>query len=142
MISFNSIRRRSHLCYSRKTLSYSDKKCAQQMILFMQIYARLSLKCNIISEYLVTHCIVSRKFQELISEINLRVAYDKITTRNLSNFLKICQNQQADVQDSEMKEIYLIAKLFQADQIYKTGLTFVQNNIDSNFLFQTINLKN
>ena len=58
----------------------------------MQIYARLSLKCNIISEYLVTHCIVSRKFQELISEINLRVAYDKITTRNLSNFLKICQN--------------------------------------------------
>ena len=93
----------------------------------------------------------SQKFQELISlyghEIqskHLRVTYNNITTRNLCNFLKICQNQQTDVQDAELKEICLIAKLFKAEQIYNTGLNFIKSNIDSNFfvpdnLFDEIN---
>lgn len=82
----------------------------------------------------------SKKFQELIKynnediqTLHLRIAYDNFTTRNMSNFLKICQNQQTDVQNSELEEICLIAKMFQADQIYDTGVTFIQENVDPNF---------
>lgn len=82
----------------------------------------------------------SKKFQKLINEnvldrqtIHLRISYDNLSPRNINNFLKICQNQQTDVQNDELKEICLIAKIFQAEQIYDTGLNFIQNNIDSNF---------
>lgn len=82
----------------------------------------------------------SKKFQELINSNNqdlhtlhLKISYDNFTPRNIENFLKICQNLQTDVQNSELEEICLIAKLFQADQIYNTGVIFIQNSIDSNF---------
>lgn len=55
------------------------------------------------------------------------------TERNMGNFLKLCQNQATDVQNSEMKEICEIARMFQAEKIYNTGASFVQNNIDPNF---------
>ena len=38
--------------------------------------------------------------------------YDGFTSKNVSKFLMLCQNQPADIQNSEMKEISLIAKLF------------------------------
>ncbi|KAK8854440.1 hypothetical protein M9Y10_017002 [Tritrichomonas musculus] len=82
----------------------------------------------------------SQKFRDLINErgqninnIYLKISYDGFSARNVANFLKICQNQQTDVQNSELGEICLIAKMFQADQIYNTGVDFIQKNIDSNF---------
>ena len=85
----------------------------------------------------------SRRFHELISpylrngidinSLHLNIKYDKFTERNVFNFLKLCQNQQTDVVNSEIPEICEIAKIFQADQIFITGVTFIQNNIDKNF---------
>lgn len=82
----------------------------------------------------------SQKFRDLINErgddlsnICLRINYDGFSIRNVSNFLKICENQQTDVQNNELGEICLIAKMFQADKIYETGVEFIKTNIDSNF---------
>lgn len=63
------------------------------------------------------------------------VVSDKLpfTERNMGNFLKLCQNQATDVLNSEMKEVCEIARMFQAEKIYNTGASFVQNNIDQNF---------
>ena len=82
----------------------------------------------------------SRKFRELVDHINnnqlihLNINNDKFSIRNIENFLKICQNQPTDVQDSELEEICLIAKMFQADQIYNTGINFIRSNINPNFM--------
>ncbi|KAK8838333.1 hypothetical protein M9Y10_035756 [Tritrichomonas musculus] len=84
----------------------------------------------------------SMKFQQLlqpvlkehqITNISLQVVGNDFTNRNMDNFLKLCQNLPADVQDSEMKQICEIAKMFQAEQIYQTGISFIQNNSDPNF---------
>lgn len=85
----------------------------------------------------------SQKFKELIDyflekgydiqSLRLIIEYDKFTERNVCNFLKLCQNQQTDVQNSELQEICDIAKMFKADEIYNKGITFIQNNIDPNF---------
>lgn len=86
---------------------------------------------------------VSRKFRNLIQpflnqpndlgKMNLHINYQKFTERNVANFLKLCQNLPTDCQNSEVEEICEIAKMFQADNIYSTGLNFVRNNIDPNF---------
>lgn len=86
----------------------------------------------------------SAKFHELITPflhngfdidtLHLKINYDKFTERNVNNFLKLCQNLQTDVQNSEIKEICLLAKMFKAEIIYKTGITFVQQSIDPNFV--------
>ena len=82
----------------------------------------------------------SQKFRDLINErgqninnIHLKILYDGFSSRNVVNFLKICENQQTDVQNTELGEICLIAKMFQADQIYNTGVEFIKNNVDENF---------
>lgn len=85
----------------------------------------------------------SRKFKELlnyfldtgydIQSLRLKIEYDKFSERNIYNFLKLCQNQQTDVQNSEVQEICDIAKMFRADEIYNKGITFIQNSIDPNF---------
>lgn len=85
----------------------------------------------------------SIKFKELIQPylndknqlltLHLRIADNSFTIRNIKNFLQLCQNLPSDVQDSEMEEICEIAKMFQADQIYNTGITFIHNSIDPNF---------
>lgn len=85
----------------------------------------------------------SRRFHDLIqpflqensniTKMNLQINCDKFTERDVENFLKLCQNLPTDVQNSEVASICEIAKLFQADQIYKTGVNFVRNNIDPNF---------
>lgn len=68
-----------------------------------------------------------------ITELRLEVVYCIFAIRNMENFLRICQNLPADVQNSEMKEICEIAKIFEADSIYKCGLEFIQKYIDPNF---------
>lgn len=85
----------------------------------------------------------SLKFKEIITpylndnhplnEIYVIIPGHQFTLRNMSNFLKLCQKLPTDVVNDEMKEICEIAKLFKADEIYNTGLTFVQNNIDKDF---------
>ncbi|OHT08797.1 hypothetical protein TRFO_22656 [Tritrichomonas foetus] len=90
----------------------------------------------------------SRRFSEAFNSNNLNFAPDgtallfnsnlsgmnlTFTARNVDNFLKLCQNLPTDVQDSEMKEICIIAKMFQADSIFQTGLSFVQGSIDPSF---------
>lgn len=82
----------------------------------------------------------SRRFAKLVQPLgssakqaHLIILCENFKHRNIENFLKIVQGIQADVQDSEMKEICEIAKMFQADQIYNTGLQFIQKNIDSSF---------
>lgn len=85
----------------------------------------------------------SRKFKELIqpfinsnqqiSSMHLEILCHDFTNRNMNNFLRLCQNLSTDVQDSEMVEICQIAKLFKADQIYNTGLSFVQHKINPDF---------
>lgn len=83
----------------------------------------------------------SRKFKELVDHadnlqsIHLKINYEQFSTRNVVNFLRLCQNEPTDVQNSELEEICLIAKMFQAEKIYNTGLEFIQNHIDSNFYF-------
>lgn len=82
----------------------------------------------------------SRKFALLVqpfgteaTHCQLVILQHNFSERCIHNFLKLVQNLPADVQDSEMKEICEIAKMFQADQIYNTGLSFIQNNIDPSF---------
>lgn len=85
----------------------------------------------------------SKRFHDLIKpfinqdnnvgKMNLQINCSKFTDRNVENFLKLCQNLPADVQDSEVEGICEIAKLFQADQIYNTGINFVHSKIDPNF---------
>lgn len=81
----------------------------------------------------------SKKFRELVDNasnlqsVHLMIKNCQFSTRNIENFLKICQNIQTDVQDSELEEISLIAKMFQAEQIYNTGLNFIQANLNANF---------
>lgn len=81
----------------------------------------------------------SRKFRELVDNadtlhsIHLNINYDKFSTRNVKNFLKLCQNETTDAQNSELEEICLIAKMFDANKIFYKGLDFVQKNIDPNF---------
>ena len=65
--------------------------------------------------------------------LQLVVVDNSFTERNMGNFLKLCQNQATDVQNSEMKEVCEIARMFQAEKIYNTGASFVQTNIDQNF---------
>ena len=82
----------------------------------------------------------SRKFAQLVQPFGneaphcqLVILSTSFSERCINNFFKLVQGLPTDVQDSEMKEICEIAKLFQADQIYNTGLSFVQNSIDPNF---------
>lgn len=84
---------------------------------------------------------VSKRFAELCkpftdhgcTKLQLVVLYNKFTERSFENFLKICQGLPSDVLDSEMKEICEIAKLFKADQIYKTSIEFVHRSLDPRF---------
>ena len=81
----------------------------------------------------------SKKFKELVDKssniqsIHLKINYDEFTIRNVNNFLKICQNQPTDVQDSELPEICLIARMFKADNVYNSGINYIQNKINPNF---------
>lgn len=85
----------------------------------------------------------SAKFKELIdplmsdnkiTDLHLTISPDlTFSVRSVKNFLQLCQNLPSDVQNSEMEEVCEIAKLFKADQIYNTGVTFIHNNIDPNF---------
>ncbi|KAK8839388.1 hypothetical protein M9Y10_031737 [Tritrichomonas musculus] len=82
----------------------------------------------------------SRKFATLVQPFGTEAIHCQLvilphsfTERSINNFLKLVQNLPTDVQDSEMKEICEIAKMFQADQIYNTGLNFVQSSIDPSF---------
>lgn len=85
----------------------------------------------------------SKKFKELIdpfinrddqiSNLNLSIIGNSFSHRSIRNFLQLCQNLPSDVQDSEMKEVCEIAKMFQADKIYNIGADFIKQNIDPNF---------
>ena len=68
-----------------------------------------------------------------ITKICLVIDYEQFSPRNVDNFLKICQNLPTDVQNSEVAEICEIALMFQAEEIYKTSINFIHNNVDSNF---------
>lgn len=84
----------------------------------------------------------SLKFKELvepllknqsIEEIYILIPGHNFTLRNMSNFLKLCQKLPTDVENNEMEEICEIARLFKADEIYNTGLQFINKSIDPNF---------
>lgn len=85
----------------------------------------------------------SLKFKELIKpyiddfeqmkSIHLEITGNHFTKRNINNFLRLCQKLPTDVQNSEMKDICEIAKLFKAEGIYNTGLTFINTYLDPNF---------
>lgn len=85
----------------------------------------------------------SRKFHDLLQSLSndsnegkkmkLEIIYDHFSERNVENFLKLCQNLPTDCQNSEIKEICEIARMFQADQIYNTGINFVHQSIDRNY---------
>ncbi|KAK8838646.1 hypothetical protein M9Y10_032682 [Tritrichomonas musculus] len=93
----------------------------------------------LVDPYLLSNS--SRKFQELINSsqeniqnIHLKLLNNKFTPRNVDNFLKICQNQQTDVKNSELEEILLLAQIFGADQVFNTGLNFIHQTIDPNYI--------
>lgn len=85
----------------------------------------------------------SNKFREMIQpyldngvglqNLQLRILYNKFTTRNVCNFLKMIQNQKNNVHSHEIAEICELAKLFQAEKLYDKSLTYVRNQIDPNF---------
>ncbi|KAK8835886.1 hypothetical protein M9Y10_040264 [Tritrichomonas musculus] len=85
----------------------------------------------------------SLKFKELIQpyiqdyeemkKLHLEITGAQLTNRNIHNFLLICQKQRTDVQNSEMKDICEIAKMFKAEDIYNTGLKFIQEKLDPDF---------
>ena len=91
------------------------------------------------------NCLIaaSRKFKDLIDPfmkqenqitgLHLTIVGDSFSNRSINNFLQLCQNLPSDVQNSEMKEVCEIAKMFQADQIYNTGISFIKSNLDPNF---------
>lgn len=85
-------------------------------------------------------CKESSKIRQLMSQIEtndqdccVKINYNRFTTRNVSNFLKICQNQETDVQNSELNEICLLAKMFQADKIFNTAFDFIVTEIDNTY---------
>ena len=82
----------------------------------------------------------SRKFAQLVqpfgadaNRCQLGILVNNFSDRCVDNFLKLCQGLPTDILDSEMKEICEIAKMFQADQIYNTGIAFVNQSIDPTF---------
>ena len=85
----------------------------------------------------------SNKFREMMKTyldsgvdpqmLQLKILYDKFTSRNISNFLKMIQNKKNDVHSQEIVEICKIAKLFQAEKLYDKSLSYVHNRIDPNF---------
>ncbi|KAK8898348.1 hypothetical protein M9Y10_000633 [Tritrichomonas musculus] len=85
----------------------------------------------------------SGKFNELIQpyihdyehmrSIYLEINNVQFTKRNVNNFLRLCQKLPTDVQNNEMEEICQIAKMFKANEIYNTGLSFIQSSLDPNF---------
>lgn len=90
----------------------------------------------------------SQKFQDMISNNKeqmqnscLKITFNIFEARNISNFLKICQNQETDVQNSELKEICLLAKMFKAEQIFNTAYNFIQKEIDANYFIPSDQLK-
>ena len=93
-------------------------------------------------------CNKSQKFQYLMNQNEgktqnfcLKITYNFFTTRNVSNFLKIIQDQATDVQKSEIKEICLLAKMFQADDIFNKAFNFIKEEIDNNFFIPSDQLK-
>lgn len=94
---------------------------------------RFLVDCELLSK-------ASQKFRYLMKQIGtnnknycLKINYNKFSTRNVSNFLKVCQDIEADVQDSEFKEICLLAKMFEAEQIFNTALSFIQKEYDASY---------
>lgn len=91
----------------------------------------------------------SRKFAELVQPFGSDALHSQLviipgpfTPRNIENFLKLCQDLPTDVQDSEMKEICEIAKMFKADKIYDTGLNFIKQSIDPTFFVSDTKYEN
>lgn len=97
-------------------------------------------------QYLVDpSCLIesSRKFKEIITpyinqgynikSLHLKITCDAFSSRNINNFLRICQNLETDVQNSEMYEICEISSMFQADEIFNKGITFVHDRMDRNY---------
>lgn len=86
-------------------------------------------------------CNASKRFYELLNNNQdnqienpcLKINTNIFTVPNVSNFLKICQNQATDIQNSELKDICLIAIMFQAEKIYDTAFNFIKDEIDSEF---------
>lgn len=75
----------------------------------------------------------SAKFVQLVQPFGARATQCQLvilrqgfSERCIDNFLKL-------VLDSEMKEICEIAKMFQSEQIYQTGLNFIQKSIGPSF---------
>lgn len=68
-----------------------------------------------------------------IQKLQLKIIYDKFSSRNVKNFLKILQSQKNDVHAHEIAEICELAKMFQANQLYNKGMAFVRNRVDPNF---------
>lgn len=82
----------------------------------------------------------SAKFVQLVQPFGARATQYQLvilrqgfSERCIDNFLKLVQGLPTDVLDSEMKEICEIAKMFQSEQIYQTGLNFIQKSIDPSF---------
>ena len=78
-------------------------------------------------------CDLLNSNQDKIQNPCLRINSDLFTSRIISNFLQICQNQTTDTQNSELKEICLLARMFQAEEIFNTAFNFIKNEIDSDF---------
>ncbi|KAK8837481.1 hypothetical protein M9Y10_036478 [Tritrichomonas musculus] len=85
-------------------------------------------------------CKESSKIRELMSKIEItdhdccvKINYNGFIMRNVSNFLKICQNIETDVQNSELSEICFFAKMFEADKIFNTVFNFIVTEIDNTY---------
>lgn len=87
-------------------------------------------------------CLASAKFRELLkpymnkletSKLQLLISTEEFSERNIDNFLKLCQNIPTDVLDSEMTQICEIAKLFEAEEIYNTGCSFIRSKQNPSF---------
>ncbi|KAK8880817.1 hypothetical protein M9Y10_003509 [Tritrichomonas musculus] len=62
----------------------------------------------------------------------LKIRNTDFKSKNISDFLSLCQNKNIEIQKKNLEEICLIAKMFQADKIFDKYYNLIKNNNDSN----------
>lgn len=84
----------------------------------------------------------SNKFKELIinkdiDQYSLRILNNIFTIQSINDFLKLCEDKEVNLEKVNFKEICLIAKMFQANQIFNKTINYIHKSIDNNYSIPT-----
>lgn len=84
----------------------------------------------------------SNKFKELIinkdiDQYSMRILNNIFTIQSINDFLKLCEDKEVNLEKVNIKEICLIAKMFQANQIFNKTINYIHKSIDNNYSIPT-----